>query len=116
MTEVSESSPTVSVESAPSGEMGQKYLAAGERVSLRLWQDEPPGEPKPEVARDYETVGYVISGRARLRVGEDSVDLEPGSSWVVPQGAVHTYEILETLTALEATSPPAQGRDGDPRA
>ncbi len=33
--------------------------------------------------------------------------LEPGDSWLVPAGAEHTYRILETFTAVEATSPPA---------
>jgi uncharacterized cupin superfamily protein len=39
--------------------------------------------------------------------------LEKGDSWVVPKGAQHTYKILETFTAVEATSPPAEvhGRD-----
>ena len=66
------------VESArsPKGESGQKYLVSGKHVSMRLWEDEPPMDDKPEATRDYETVGYVI-------------------------------------TAVEATSPPAQvhGRD-----
>jgi hypothetical protein len=26
---------------SPRGEMGQKYLVAGKRVSMRLWMDEP---------------------------------------------------------------------------
>jgi quercetin dioxygenase-like cupin family protein len=34
--------------------------------------------------------------------------LEPGDSWLVPKGAVHTYKILKSFTALEATSPPAE--------
>jgi quercetin dioxygenase-like cupin family protein len=36
------------------------------------------------------------------------VKLEPGASWLVPAGAEHSYRILETFTAVEATSPPAQ--------
>jgi hypothetical protein len=36
-----------------------------------------------------------------------------GDSWVVPKGSRHTYKIIETFTAVEATSPPAEvhGRD-----
>ena len=30
---------------SPRGEMGQKYLASGIRVSMRLWDEEQPGEP-----------------------------------------------------------------------
>lgn len=99
--------------SSPKGAMGQKYLAAGKSVSMRLWEGEEPGEPKPEERRDYETVGYVIEGRAELHLEGQTVLLEPGDSWVVPKGASHTYEIQETFTAVEATSPPAEvhGRD-----
>ena len=98
---------------SPTGDMGQKYLAAGIDLSLRLWEDEPPGEPKPPTRRDYEAVGYVIKGRAELHLEGQVVRLEPGNSWVVPKGAEHTYKILESFTAVEATSPPAEvhGRD-----
>ena len=98
---------------SPQGAMGQKYLASGVHVAMRLWQDEPPGAPKAPSQRDYETVGYVINGRAELHLEGQKVVLEPGDSWVVPKGAVHTYRILEPFTAVEATYPPAHvhGRD-----
>ena len=98
----------VSSEHSPRGEMGQKYLADGKAVSMRLWEGEEPGEPKPEATRDYETVGYVIAGRAELLLEGQKILLEPGDSWLVPKGASHTYNILETFTAVEATSPPAE--------
>lgn len=102
---------------SPHGKMGQKYLAAGIHLSMRLWENEQPGEPKPLTTRDYETVGYVIQGRAELHLEGQKVLLEPGDSWVVPRGASHTYQILEPFTAIEATSPPSivHGRDDPPR-
>lgn len=98
---------------SPKGEMGQKYLASGKNIAMRLWENEEPGEDKEPRARPYETVGYVISGRAELHTEGQMVLLEPGNSWVVPQGASHTYRILESFTAVEATYPPAvvEGRD-----
>jgi hypothetical protein len=42
---------------SPRGPQGEKYLASSVHVGMRMWEDEPPGEPKPETARDYETVG-----------------------------------------------------------
>jgi mannose-6-phosphate isomerase-like protein (cupin superfamily) len=100
---------------SPKGPDGQTYLASGKTVSMRMWRDEPPNEHKRPVRRDYETVGYVVSGRAELTVEGQTVRLEPGSSWVVPKGAEHSYRILEALTAIEATAPPAQvhARDED---
>lgn len=99
--------------SSPHGEMGQKYLASGKSIAMRLWENEEPTDDKEERTRDYETVGYVISGKAELHLEGQMVLLEKGDSYVVPKGARHTYKILESFTAVEATSPPAQahGRD-----
>ncbi|RYZ40889.1 MAG: cupin domain-containing protein [Myxococcaceae bacterium] len=98
---------------SPKGEMGQKYLASGVRVAMRLWEDEPPAEAKPLSTRDYETVGYVLKGRAELHLEGQVILLNPGDSWLVPRGSSHTYKILETFSAVEATSPSsaAHGRD-----
>ena len=103
----------VSSQYSPHGALGQKYLVSGVRVSMRMWEDEQPGELKEPTARDYETVGYVIRGRAELHLEGQLIKLEPGDSWLVPKDALHTYKILEPFTAIEATSPPAQvhGRD-----
>lgn len=97
---------------SPKGNMGQKYLANGKHVSMRLWENEEVGE-KENTVRSYETVGYVISGRAELSTEGQKVMLSPGDSWTVPAGASHSYRILESFTAIEATSPPAEvhGRD-----
>ncbi len=89
---------------------GAKHLAAGQHVSLRLWENEQPGEPKPLSSRPYETVGYVLNGRAELHLEGKVIPLTPGLSYLVPQGASHTYNILEAFTAVEATSPPQAGK------
>lgn len=103
----------VSGASSPKGEMGQIYLASGKRVSMRMWRDEQPQSDKRTATREYETVGYVVAGRAELTLEGQTLRLEPGDSWVVPAGAEHSYAILESFTAVEATAPPAQvhGRD-----
>jgi quercetin dioxygenase-like cupin family protein len=103
----------VSAAYSPTGDMGQKYLVSGKRVSMRLWAAEPAGDAKAPSVRDYETVGYVISGRAELHLEGQTVTLEAGDSWLVPPGAEHSYAILEPFTVIEATAPPAQvhGRD-----
>jgi quercetin dioxygenase-like cupin family protein len=87
---------------------GAKHLAAGQHVALRLWENEQPGEPKPLSNKPYETVGYVLKGRAELHLEGNVTTLAPGDSYLVPHNAAHTYKILETFTAIEATSPPQQ--------
>lgn len=103
----------VSSEASPHGEMGQVYLASGIHVAMRLWQEEAPTEGKPPTQRPYETVGYVLKGRAELHLQGQMVILEPGDSWVVPKDASHSYKILEPFSAVEATSPPARVHDRD---
>ncbi len=103
----------VSSGSSPKGTLGQKYLASGVSTAMRMWEDEQPGVAKPAEARDYETVGYVIKGRAELEIEGQKVTLEAGDSWVVNKGQKHAYKVLEPFTAIEATTPPARshGRD-----
>jgi quercetin dioxygenase-like cupin family protein len=105
----------VSSGASPTGPAGQIYLASGKRVAMRMWRDEQPQDQKPATVRDYETVGFVVAGRAELEIEGQTVRLEPGDSWLVPAGAEHSYRILEPFTAVEATSPPAHahGRDED---
>jgi quercetin dioxygenase-like cupin family protein len=102
----------VSSSHSPRGEMGQKYLASGKTVAMRLWEVEPESGKAP-TRREYETVGYVIDGVAELHLEGQTVRLEAGDSWLVPKGAEHSYEVLERFTAIEATAPPApvHGRD-----
>lgn len=98
---------------SPRGPEGQIYLVSGTRSSMRMWKTESPGEPDPETRREYETVGYVIDGKAKLFLEDQTITLERGDSYLVPEGAAHRYEYLEPFTAVEVTSPPARvhGRD-----
>jgi quercetin dioxygenase-like cupin family protein len=91
---------------SPTVDQGEVYLASGKRLAMRLWREEPPTDDKPTHAHEYEVVGYVIAGRAELELEGQKVTLEPGDSWLVPANAQHTYRILETFTAVEATAPP----------
>ena len=92
---------------APVGADGQIQLASGAALGLRMWRDEEPTAAKAPSTRSYETVGYVVSGRAELHLDGSTIALEPGDSWTVPSGASHAYRILEPFTAIEATAPPA---------
>ena len=88
---------------SPKGKMGQTYLASGKNVAMRLWREEPTDAKTPST-RDYETVGFVIEGRARLDIEGQLIVLEAGDSWVVPRGARHSYEILEHFVATGPAS------------
>ena len=93
------------------GENGQHHLIRGERGSLRLWHNEQPDRSAASDGEmhqhEYETLGYIISGRAELSVNDQKITLEAGDSYCVPSGAPHMFRILETLTAVESTAPSA---------
>ena len=99
--------------SSPTGPNGEVYLATGKSIAMRMWRDEQPADAKAPSRRDYETVGYVIKGRAELHIEGQTITLGAGHSWLVPKGAEHTYKILESFTAVEVTHPPfnTHGRD-----
>ena len=60
---------------SPRGKRGQKYLASGVKLSMRLWEQEQPDKAKSATQRPYETVGYVVSGRAELEIEGQTVTL-----------------------------------------
>ena len=70
----------VSSQSSPEGDMGQKYLASGIHLSMRLWESLPPAPPTSLTQRDYETVGFVIRGRANLKIEGQILSLSAG--WI----------------------------------
>ena len=80
---------------------------------MRLWENEKPNEKKPISKHPYETVGYVLKGKAELHLEGQTLILNEGDSWSVPKNASHTYKILENFSAIEATSPPAHAHQGD---
>src|SRR5260370_33790469 len=104
----------VSERTAPKGAMEQTYLVSGKHLAMRLWKNEAPQTDRPR-SRDYETVGYVLSGKAELTAEGQSITLAPGDSWLVPAHAEHAYRLIGPFTPVEATGPPApiHGRDED---
>ena len=99
----------ISSRTSPKGPHGEKYLVSGKGVAMRLWERETPGGDEHETSRDYETVGFVLAGRAELHLEGQMIKLEPGDSWLVPKGARHRYHVLEAFSAVEATAPPGPG-------
>jgi quercetin dioxygenase-like cupin family protein len=90
---------------ATPGADGEIALASGAQMGMRMWRDEQPHAKEPHRS-PYETLGYVVSGRAELTIEGTSVSLKPGTSWLVPANSLHTYRILEPFTAIECTAPP----------
>jgi quercetin dioxygenase-like cupin family protein len=66
----------------------------------------PAGAADPQRPHGEDEVYYVVSGRARLRVGEEDRIAEPGTLLFVAANAVHRFHrIEEDLTTLVFFAP-----------
>lgn len=64
------------------------------------------GEPDPQSPHDEDEIYYVVSGRGRIRVGDDDRGVQPGSIVFVGATEPHQFhEITEDLTLLVMFGP-----------
>ena len=81
-----------------------KTLVYGDKTLFAEFRLEK-GSQLPRHAHPHEQTGYLISGRIRLSIGEESFEVEPGDSWCIPGHVEHRAEILEDSVAIEVFSP-----------
>jgi len=55
---------------------------------------------------ENEAIGYLISGRLEMSIGDQIFILEPGDIWHHPIGVSHSTKAIENSEALEIHSPP----------
>jgi quercetin dioxygenase-like cupin family protein len=84
--------------------IGIKTIARGESVLMTKFSM-TAGAKLPAHSHPNEQIGYLLSGRIVLHVGDASRDLKPGDSWCVPSGVAHRADIVEDSCALEIFSP-----------
>ncbi len=63
------------------------------------------GLPLPLHDHPQEQTGYLVSGRLRLTIDDETHDVAPGDSWSIPGGVRHGAEVLEDAVAIEVFSP-----------
>ena len=85
----------------------RRTLADGEAVMLCEFSFES-GVEIPNHAHPHEQVGYVVSGRVRMTVGDQQFELGPGDSYRAPSGVPHSALTLEPTVIVDAFSPPRQ--------
>ena len=59
----------------------------------------------PKHSHPHEQTGYLVSGRLRLAIGEQTYDAGPGDSWCIQGDVEHSAEVLEDSVAIEVFSP-----------
>ena len=66
----------------------------------------------PHVHRTHDETVVILSGSGRMRVGEESREISPGLTLVIPRGTVHGLEVLQgTVEVVSIFTPPFDGKD-----
>lgn len=60
----------------------------------------------PQHSHTNDQVGYLISGQLQVTIGSQTRILNPGDSYAVPGGLVHSVQVLEDSLVVDVFSPP----------
>ncbi|HWQ29020.1 MAG TPA: cupin domain-containing protein [Dehalococcoidia bacterium] len=82
----------------------RRTLNSGERTTLAEIVL-AAGAVVPEHSHPHEQVGYVVRGRVRVRIGDQTRDLGAGDSYLAPGGVPHVVEALEDAVCVDIFSP-----------
>jgi quercetin dioxygenase-like cupin family protein len=59
----------------------------------------------PQHSHYHEQTGYLVRGKIKLTIGQQTFEAGPGDSWCIPGNTDHSAEILENSLAIEVFSP-----------
>ena len=94
-----------SIEGKPMhGHLVLKPLLKGEQMTMLELHYEP-GAKAPLHTHTHESLIYVVTGRVKTTIGNESFVLGPGDVARHPQGVLHTVEALVESTVVEVKSP-----------
>jgi len=81
-----------------------KTLVYGEKTLLSEFRMEA-NSILAKHSHHHEQTGYLVEGRIRLTIGQQTFEAGPGDSWCIPGNTEHSAEILEKSLAIEVFSP-----------
>lgn len=93
----------------PAADVAAKPVAAGTRTAMQVLIGPDQGAPNfalrrfimeqgggmPLHTNDVEHEQYVLTGRARIRIGEQVHEVAAGHTLYIPAGAPHSYDVVE---------------------
>ena len=78
---------------------------AGERMTLGVIELDP-GSVVPEHAHENEQLGVCVQGSMRFRIGTETRDVSPGSTWSIPANVPHEVQVgPEGCVVVEVFAP-----------
>ncbi len=66
------------------------------------------GANLPAHQHPHEQIAYVLRGRLRFQVGEESRELAEGDALLIPGNMPHGVDVLENTLVLDTFSPPRE--------
>jgi quercetin dioxygenase-like cupin family protein len=82
----------------------RRTLVWGERMLFAEFTV-PKGAGVPPHDHPHEQVGYVVSGRMELAIGDDVRVLGPGDAYLMPSHVPHHTRALEDTVVVDVFSP-----------
>ena len=67
-----------------------------------------PGSVVPSHTHVHEQTGTLISGRMQFDIGDETFDLHPGDSWMIPSNLPHEARAVDQCVVVEVFSPPRE--------
>jgi quercetin dioxygenase-like cupin family protein len=86
------------------GSSGKELLVG--RLGLLVEATVDRGVVTPPHTHNHESICYLVKGKVRVTIGDDTWLLGPGDAFLHPEGVLHTTEVLEDSTWIEFKSPP----------
>ena len=87
------------------GELSLKDLMVTENmIMLRAWRGKGLIAPLHQ-HDDHESVATLLSGKLRMKIGDEEFVANPGDVWRHPPGVPHYSEALEECVQIEVKSP-----------
>ena len=66
----------------------------GAQLEFHVTEIQPEGKALDDVHENEDHVFYVLSGRAKAKVGDDDFEVGPGDALYVPKGMNHDFRIV----------------------
>lgn len=95
----------VSVEMLPG--LTRRVLAISDKMMLAEFTFEQ-GVEVPQHTHPHDQVGYVVSGRMRMVMGDQVTECGPGDSYHAPPDVPHSGKALEPSVVIDVFCPPRE--------
>jgi quercetin dioxygenase-like cupin family protein len=81
-----------------------KTLVYGEKTLFSEFRMDADSK-LPRHRHPHEQTGYLVKGKVRLFIGQETFKAKPGDSWCIPGNIEHGAEIINDSLAIEVFSP-----------